>query len=126
MIRILRLVRKELLADKRFAKYLIYALGEIILVVIGILIALAINNWNEQRKLDTVQYLTLINLLKEVERSRSNLDQLKNVKSEIGSTIEFLLSKTGADGEFEGEYNLDNLLGIVLIRAGSCSLLPGS
>ncbi len=39
-----------LLVENRFGKYLVYALGEIILVVIGILIALQINNWNENRK----------------------------------------------------------------------------
>ena len=39
-----------MLAESKFAQYLIYALGEIVLVVIGILIALSINNWNGQRK----------------------------------------------------------------------------
>ena len=41
-----------MLTENKFSKYLIYAIGEIILVVIGILIALSINNWNEQRKLN--------------------------------------------------------------------------
>lgn len=40
-----------LLSDDKFSKYLLYAIGEIVLVVIGILIALSINNWNEDKKL---------------------------------------------------------------------------
>ena len=46
MISFLRKIRQQLLSKNRFSKYSLYALGEIILVVIGILIALQINNWN--------------------------------------------------------------------------------
>ena len=41
-----------MLTENKFSKYLIYAIGEIILVVIGILIALWINNWNNERIVD--------------------------------------------------------------------------
>lgn len=50
MINFFRKIRENLLAEGKITKYLKYALGEIILVVIGILIALQINNWNENRK----------------------------------------------------------------------------
>jgi hypothetical protein len=50
MITLFRRFRQRLLSENKFSKYFIYALGEIILVVIGILIALQINNWNENRK----------------------------------------------------------------------------
>jgi hypothetical protein len=50
MIKLFRIIRQQLLVEKRFTKYLLYAFGEIILVVIGILIALSINNWNEDVK----------------------------------------------------------------------------
>ena len=50
MIKFFRKIRQKLLSENKFSKYLIYAIGEIILVVIGILIALQINNWNESRK----------------------------------------------------------------------------
>ena len=52
MLKLFRKIRKKLLTENRFTKYLIYALGEIILVVIGILIALQVNNTNEQKKQD--------------------------------------------------------------------------
>ncbi|WP_455168788.1 DUF6090 family protein [Aegicerativicinus sediminis] len=51
MIKFFRKIRLKLLAENKLSKYLIYAVGEIILVVIGILIALQINNWNENEKL---------------------------------------------------------------------------
>ncbi len=49
MIKFFRRLRQQLLSESKFTKYLIYAIGEIVLVVIGILIALQINNWNEER-----------------------------------------------------------------------------
>ena len=50
MIKFFRKIRQKLLSENSFRKYLVYAIGEIVLVVIGILIALAINNYNENIK----------------------------------------------------------------------------
>ncbi|MEM6263389.1 MAG: DUF6090 family protein, partial [Bacteroidota bacterium] len=50
MIQFLRRARKKLLAEQKISHYLIYAIGEILLVVLGILIALWINDWNEGQK----------------------------------------------------------------------------
>jgi hypothetical protein len=50
VIKFFRKIRRQLLTENKFSKYLLYAIGEIFLVVIGILIALQINNWNEKRK----------------------------------------------------------------------------
>mgnify|MGYP001591841413 CR=1 FL=1 len=55
MIKFFRRIRQGLLSENKFSKYLLYAIGEIILVVIGILIALQINNWNEKRKNDNIK-----------------------------------------------------------------------
>ena len=66
MIKFFRKIRYNLMEQNKTGKYLKYAIGEIILVVIGILIALSINNWNESRKLqeEINTYLTqkLVNL----------------------------------------------------------------
>ena len=49
MIKLFRNIRKNLIAEGKTSRYIKYAIGEIILVVIGILIALSINNWNQKR-----------------------------------------------------------------------------
>ncbi len=50
MIKFFRKIRQQMLTENKSSKYLLYAIGEIFLVVIGILIALQINNWNENEK----------------------------------------------------------------------------
>lgn len=61
-MKLFRRIRHKLILDNKKAQYLKYALGEIVLVVIGILIALQINNWNESRKGDLAlkEYLVKI------------------------------------------------------------------
>ncbi len=63
MIKVFRKIRQNLLMKNRTGKYFKYAFGEIILVVIGILIALQINNWNEERKDDQAE-LKYLNQIK--------------------------------------------------------------
>lgn len=67
MIRFFRTIRQNLLAQNRFTRYLVYALGEILLVVIGILIALQINMWNENRKNDKLKDVYILSLIKDLE-----------------------------------------------------------
>jgi Family of unknown function (DUF6090) len=54
MTKVFRNIRQKLAAENKVMAYLRYAIGEIVLVVIGILIALQINNWNEGRKSATL------------------------------------------------------------------------
>ena len=61
MIKFFRHIRKDLMEKNKTGKYLKYAIGEIVLVVIGILIALQINNWNENRKLSNKKRELIIN-----------------------------------------------------------------
>ncbi|QRM89738.1 hypothetical protein FG167_11045 [Lacinutrix sp. WUR7] len=63
MIKFFRKIRKNLLSENKFSKYVLYAIGEIVLVIIGILIALQINNKNEQRKTEN----KIVSILKEVQ-----------------------------------------------------------
>tara|TARA_R110001583_G_scaffold142287_1_gene294559 strand:+ start:50 stop:805 length:756 start_codon:yes stop_codon:yes gene_type:complete len=78
MIKFFRKIRQNLIMENKTSKYFKYAIGEIILVVIGILIALQINNWNQKR----IQKLTLSNyyerMHEELESSRDELDNLIN------------------------------------------------
>ena len=80
MIRLLRLFRKEALSDQKSHKYLRYAIGELLLVIVGILIALQINNWNENRKDNLKEIANLKSLKSELEIS------LEEVKSDYNST----------------------------------------
>jgi hypothetical protein len=72
MIKFFRRIRQQLLTENKFNKYLLYAIGEIVLVVIGILIALSINNWNERIKIDK----SIISHL-EILKQNLNEDQLQ-------------------------------------------------
>lgn len=60
MIKFFRQIRQNLLVENKTGKYLKYAIGEIVLVVIGILIAVQINNWNENRRLKTQELKILL------------------------------------------------------------------
>jgi hypothetical protein len=50
MIAFFRKFRQRFLAENHLGKYLLYALGEVLLVMVGILLALRVDNWNEERK----------------------------------------------------------------------------
>lgn len=67
MIPFFRKLRKQLANDNKPLKYMRYAIGEIVLVVIGILIALSINNWNETQKQERLELRYLKDLKKELE-----------------------------------------------------------
>ena len=75
MIKFFRKIRQRLLTENKFSKYLIYAIGEIILVVIGILIALSINTWNEERKDRKIEINYLERLLSEVKKDTASINQ---------------------------------------------------
>lgn len=73
MLRFFRQIRHGLLSDNRFGKYALYAVGEITLVVAGILIALQVNNWNEERKLKAEELAILAELKADLEYSKREL-----------------------------------------------------
>jgi len=58
MLRFFRTLRQRLLTENKFSRYLLYAVGEILLVMIGILLALQVNNWNNNR-IDASNFKTI-------------------------------------------------------------------
>jgi len=74
-----------MLANNKVSKYLLYAIGEIVLVVIGILIALSINNWNEQRKDQIKEKATLYKFLQDLKSDSTyyqvNLGKILSIDS---------------------------------------------
>jgi hypothetical protein len=85
MINFFRKTRKKLADDNKPMKYMRYAVGEIALVVIGILIALSINNWNEGRKERKKETQLLLSLSKDF---KSNLESLEESINRIPTLIE--------------------------------------
>ena len=81
MIKFFRRIRQGLLSKNKFSKYLLYAIGEIILVVIGILIALQINNWNEKRKNDNIKQSYITNLKIDLINDIKNLEALDSLNT---------------------------------------------
>ena len=84
MIKFFRQIRLDLMEKNKTGKYLKYAIGEIVLVVIGILIALSINNWNEKRIEVNQEKITLSNLNEEFQ---DNLRDLDSITVKLSNTI---------------------------------------
>jgi len=97
MLTFLKKVRKSLIDSGSSQKYLLYAIGEIALVVIGILIALQINNWNEWRKDIQYEAKVLDQLTKSLQRDLSTFEMLMGrtrIKEEgINETLNYLASE---------------------------------
>ena len=95
MIKFFRKIRQQLLTDNKFTKYLVYAAGEIVLVVIGILIALQLNEWNGNIKKDQLRKEYTAGLISDLtkdtvffnERLRYNTLQLESRRKAIDSII---------------------------------------
>jgi hypothetical protein len=81
MIKFFRKIRQQLLTENKFNKYIIYAIGEIVLVVIGILIALSINNWNEWQQQREKETIVLYDLKENLESNIQLLEkEIKGIK----------------------------------------------
>ena len=86
MINFFRKTRKQLFTENKFTKYLFYALGEIILVVIGILIALQINNWNNRRIEKEEEKKSYRNIKRQIEDDRKELTDAKAINNYFSAT----------------------------------------
>jgi hypothetical protein len=81
MLRLFRNIRRGLIARNRVTNYLLYAFGEIVLVVIGILIALQINNWNDQRKAHVRELQYLRNIRADLVDNIAEIDRFITVRT---------------------------------------------
>ena len=94
MIKFFRQIRQRLLSENRLGKHLLYAVGEIVLVVIGILIALSINNWNETRQNKAFEQETLAQIQANLVKDKATLELINvNFKRAVTSTNKILQSK---------------------------------
>ena len=92
MITLVRRIRKKLVDSGSVTKYLLYAMGEILLVVIGILIALQVNNWNEERKNNQRTLELSSALITEFQANKSQLETLLDVHAKTYDASTYLLS----------------------------------
>ncbi len=74
MINLFRKIRQRLITENQVSRYLLYAIGEIVLVVIGILIALQINTWNEERKDRVLEKKLLENLVENLVQTEAYME----------------------------------------------------
>ncbi|MBK9177589.1 MAG: hypothetical protein IPM46_14905 [Flavobacteriales bacterium] len=77
MIKFFRHIRQRMIKENRVSKYLLYAIGEIVLVVIGILIALQINNWNNYTKDRELEEQYVSGLIVDLQADSLSINKLK-------------------------------------------------
>lgn len=101
MLKFFRHIRQKLLQQNRLNQYILYASGEIVLVVIGILIALSINNWNEQRKTRIKEKEVVKLLIRDLETEKGNLQVFENRLERQENAIIDLLNALNSDAPLD-------------------------
>tara|TARA_A100001015_G_scaffold236736_1_gene269091 strand:- start:445 stop:1251 length:807 start_codon:yes stop_codon:yes gene_type:complete len=109
----MRFFRFKKLVSLDTGKYLKYAVGEVILVVIGILIALQVNNWNEYRKEKVVEKKILLSLHNEISNNLESLEVVIDGKDKIINVNEYIINNTGKNGEWKSIKPLDSLINYI-------------
>lgn len=91
MFKFFRKIRGQLLIENKFTRYFLYAAGEILLVVIGILIALQINNWNEDRKTREFEMEILSDILVSIDGHFFQIDMALESHASSIQSIDIIL-----------------------------------
>jgi len=109
MIKIFRHIRKALLSENRFSVYLLYAMGEIFLIVIGILIALQISNWSESNKSEEEIKNILVLIKENLKEDKAEQEVTLRIGNDFLKYWQSVLKKNPANSDFT---NLINQLGV--------------
>lgn len=110
MIKFFRHIRKSLLMKNNTGKYFKYAIGEIVLVVIGILIALQINNWNQERMLKIEEATIVKNIHNEYAQNKKIITTTLETSRASEDALRSLMNLIGKDEEVLKKHNSDSLL----------------
>lgn len=108
MIKFFRNIRRRMIRENKFTRYIIYAIGEIILVVIGILIALQVNNWNENSKKNLAEQGYLKSLQSDLGRdiyAQDSIIDILTVKIANLDSLTAEIKKYGEDINYEKALN---------------------
>lgn len=92
MLKFFRRIRQHLLSENKLSKYSFYAIGEILLVVIGILIALQINNWNNERNNDKIEQQYIARLVNELKKEIKTYERLRDGFERQNQSVQNLLA----------------------------------
>ena len=95
MLKFFRNIRRKLISEGKLRRYLVYALGEILLVVIGILIALQVNNWNQVQKGEKVEAELLLALNEEFSYNLEVMDAEMALLNSVKAAMINILGYTG-------------------------------
>ena len=109
----MRFFRFKKLVSMETGKYLRYAVGEIVLVVIGILIALQVNNWNEYRKEKVEEKKILLSLHNEISNNLESLQVVIEEKNKIINVNQYIINNTGKNGEWKSIKPIDSLMNYI-------------
>ncbi|GAB5410293.1 MAG: hypothetical protein BalsKO_26580 [Balneolaceae bacterium] len=138
MLRFFSQIRKKLMEQNKVRTYLLYAIGEIALVMIGILLALQVNNWNEERRLlasaedhlelleNNLQddYQKLISLKEEIEISlTSSVNLIERYKQNLDPDIDSIIFEM-TQLIFEFNFKADKSALDILVNSGELGVLP--
>ncbi|MCK0178880.1 DUF6090 family protein [Flavobacteriaceae bacterium S0862] len=101
MIKFFREIRKDLMEKNKTGKYFKYAVGEIVLVVIGILIALSINNWNEitKNRTEEVRLLEKVStdLISDINQLKKHISDATQRQTKVDSIFTILYKDSNTD-----------------------------
>lgn len=127
MLRVLQKIRQRLIEEGNLKRYLMYALGEIVLVVVGILIALQINNWNEYRKMQQKEIVLLQDLHKDLASNAATLREELNKNQKVINNLELLINHFENDLTFTDSFaillpTIQYTYQLVLVTSGFESL----
>jgi len=107
MLKFFRAIRKKLIEKDNVRKYLLYAIGEILLVVIGILIALQVNTWNENRKIANEEQAILIRLVDDLKLAKADSERFIERENEDIDRLKLILRNPQEQAEFLRQPNQD-------------------
>jgi type II secretory pathway pseudopilin PulG len=100
MIKFFRKIRYDLMEKNKTGKYFKYAIGEIVLVVIGILIALSINNWNQSQKEKQIEIQYLNNIVRDLNEQLNSIDTQMQTEQSYYEAASYLIEDYNKDHAF--------------------------
>ncbi|WP_282043663.1 hypothetical protein [Winogradskyella flava] len=104
MINAFRKIRKDMFKKKSFLSYILYAIGEIALIVVGILLALYLQNRNEEKKVKETVTNTINMLKDEIDTNKNRIKRVQDYHIMVKDSL-FKMSMPKSEKEIDGKLN---------------------